>query len=101
MSFEDINIRYTLPIINGFVQPADGQKRLSTRVTVQEAMVAIPGSRVVDYRYNLIYTDPDRLDIDYAASHDKLVFELPPILAGQSYGASEDHHETLRVLGLA
>lgn len=101
MSFSEINFKYTLPIINGFVQPADGQKRLSERVSVQAAMTAIPGSRVVDYRYGLVYTDPDRLNIDYSSFHDKMVFEFPEIQIDQAYGTNEDYHQVLRALGLA
>lgn len=101
MSFSEINFNYSLPIINGFVQPANGQDRLSTRVTIQEAMVAIPGSRVVDYRNGVIYTDSSRMNIDYSSLHDKLVFEFPAIQIDQAYGTSEDHQETIRALGLA
>lgn len=100
MSFNSINIHYELPIINGFVQPADGQKTLSNRVTPAEAMTAIAGSVVFDYRYNREYTTVAQVDFDFCFCHDKLVLRLPPIKAGQSYGDNEDHHETLRALGL-
>lgn len=102
MSFSTIQIRYTLPIVNGFVKPADGQRKLSNRVTPAEVMTAIPGARVVDYRYNRVYTDPSQLDgIDYCYCRDDLVLELPTINAGQSYGTGEDYHETIRALAEA
>lgn len=101
MSFEDITVRFQLPIINGFVQPADKQKTMSSRITPAEVMIAIPGARVVDYRTGRIYTEVDQVDgLEYNDIHDKLVLELPSINADEAYGVGEDYHQIIRGLGL-
>ena len=100
-SHENITVRFQLPIINGFVQPADKQKTMSSRVTPAEAMSAIPGARVIDYRNGRIYTEVDQVDgLEYSSSNDKLVLELPPINADEAYGVGEDYHQVIRDLGL-
>lgn len=98
MSYENINFRYTLQIVNGFVQPANNQKLISTRVTVAEALAAIPDSRVVDLRTNSIY-EANHIT-EWNLHNDHLVFQFPEIQGNAAYGTNEDHQEVIRALGL-
>jgi len=101
MSYESIEYSYTLQVVNGFVQPTNDQKLISTRVTVGEAMTAIPNSRVVDLRYNRIYTDANQVNsFDWSLYKDHLVFQFPAIRGNAAYGTNEDYQEVVRALGL-
>lgn len=44
VSFKDISIERKLPIINGFVQPPDGQLTQRNSLTIEDAEIAVPGS---------------------------------------------------------
>lgn len=101
MSFDSITYCYTLQIANGFVQPIRYENKLSTRVTVGAAMAAIVGSRIVDLRYNRIYTDATQVaGFDWSLQKDNFVFQFPSIALDTAYGDSADYHQIIVDLGL-
>ena len=101
MSFDDITYCYTLQIVNGFVQPNRHENKLSTRVTAGAAMAAIANSRIVDLRYNRIYTDATQVsNFDWSLQRDNLVFQFPAITIDTAYGDSADYDQIVVDLGL-
>jgi len=95
MSFETIKTRFGIPVINGFVQPPDEYKTNRTSITVAAAMAAISGARLVDYRRNVIITDPAAA-LAYCFCNTKLILELPERTGADGFDG--DYHTILRAL---